>query len=158
MSEAVHDSRNHNILESLTRRAFLSRAGGGIGAIALSSLLRDETRAEDPLAPRAPMRTPRAKRVLYLHMAGSPSQLDLFDYKPWKCGVAVRPPEPVCNPPYNRTSTESRNGGIRSSRRGQTTRPTWGRIVCIESDQLHSRIFPFIVLEARSRVPSLAMI
>ena len=36
----------------------------------------------DPLIPRAPHFTPKAKRVIYLHMVGGPSQLDLFDYKP----------------------------------------------------------------------------
>ena len=37
---------------------------------------------KDPLAPKLPHFAPRAKRAIYLHMAGSPSQLDLFDYKP----------------------------------------------------------------------------
>ena len=35
-----------------------------------------------PMAPRPPHFAARAKRVIYLHMAGSPSQLDLFDHKP----------------------------------------------------------------------------
>jgi hypothetical protein len=38
--------------------------------------------SNNPLAPKAPMFTPKAKRVIYLHMPGSPSQLELFDYKP----------------------------------------------------------------------------
>ena len=38
--------------------------------------------ADNPLAPKRPPRAAKARSVIYLHMAGSPSQLDLFDYKP----------------------------------------------------------------------------
>jgi hypothetical protein len=38
--------------------------------------------SNNPLAPKAPMFAPKAKRVIYLHMPDSPSQLELFDYKP----------------------------------------------------------------------------
>jgi len=38
--------------------------------------------ATDPMLPRAPHFAAKAKRVIYLHMAGAPSQLELFDYKP----------------------------------------------------------------------------
>jgi hypothetical protein len=68
-----------------TRRHFLGRAGLGLGAAALAGLL-DEGRAaaprSDPLAARKPHFAARAKNVIYLHMIGAPSQLDLFDYKP----------------------------------------------------------------------------
>ena len=37
---------------------------------------------DNPLAPKKPMHAAKAKNVIYLHMAGSPPQLDLFDYKP----------------------------------------------------------------------------
>ncbi len=65
-------------LQSQTRRHFLA---SGLGAIALATL---EARGEpaNPLAPKKPHFTPKAKRVIYLHMSGSPPQLDLFDYKP----------------------------------------------------------------------------
>jgi hypothetical protein len=68
----------------LNRRTFLSRSGLGLGAAALGWLLHDDARAgdADPLAPRPPHFTSRAKHVIYLHMIGSPSQLDLFDAKP----------------------------------------------------------------------------
>src|SRR5687768_6705181 len=73
----------------LCRRDLLRRSGLGLGAIALGSLLgRSGVRAEtprgaaDPLSPRPPHGTPRAKRVIYLHMIGAPSQIDLFDPKP----------------------------------------------------------------------------
>ncbi len=73
----------------VTRRTFLKRSGLGFGAMALGSLLTEGLFASDatkgkanPLAPRSPHFAPRAKRVIYLHMVGAPSQLDLFDYKP----------------------------------------------------------------------------
>ena len=65
------------------RRAFLTQAGGGIGALALTSLLRDDAlAAPNPLAPRLPHFAPRAKRVLWLFMHGGPSHMDLWDPKP----------------------------------------------------------------------------
>jgi hypothetical protein len=70
--------------DSLPRRHFLQTAGLGFGAMALQSLLAREATAQsaNPLAPKPPMIAPKAKRVIYLHMAGSPSQLELFEYKP----------------------------------------------------------------------------
>lgn len=71
----------------LARRAFLGRAAGGLGAVALATLL-DSPRgaAADASAasglPGLPHFQPRAKRVIYLFQSGAPSQLDLFDYKP----------------------------------------------------------------------------
>jgi len=78
-------------LQHTTRRHFLQGGTAGLGAIALSSLLAGEkARAESPssapaggpLAPKAPHYKARAKNVIYLHMAGSPPQQELFDYKP----------------------------------------------------------------------------
>jgi len=71
-------------LRARTRRWFLKECGVGLGSLACASLLAREARAGErgPLATRAPHYPPRAKRVVYLHMAGSPSQLDLFDRKP----------------------------------------------------------------------------
>ena len=65
------------------RSEFLSRAGGGIGGLALSALLGDEVQgATGPAAlPRAHFQ-PRAKRVLWLFMHGGPSHMDLWDPKP----------------------------------------------------------------------------
>jgi hypothetical protein len=65
-----------------TRRHFLRRSGLGFGAAALAPLLADDVRAADPLAPKKPALPPKAKRVIYLHMIGAPSHLDLFDHKP----------------------------------------------------------------------------
>ena len=68
-----------------TRRHFFARCGLGIGSMALASLLgerRATAASTDPLAPRPGHFAPRAKSVIYLFMAGGPSQLELFDYKP----------------------------------------------------------------------------
>jgi hypothetical protein len=75
----------HDFARYLTRRHFFRECGIGLGSIALADLLARETRAQtppNPLTPKKPMHKPKAKAVIYLHMAGSPSQLDLFDYKP----------------------------------------------------------------------------
>ena len=72
----------------LTRRHFLRNCGLGLGSIALSGLLgcggetKDAINMANPLAARAAQFAPKAKRVIFLHMAGAPSQLELFDYKP----------------------------------------------------------------------------
>jgi hypothetical protein len=78
---------HHARLQHHTRRHFLQNSGVGLGAIALGAMLHDQTRAapargDDPLAPKQPHFDARAKRVIYLHMTGSPPILDLFDYKP----------------------------------------------------------------------------
>jgi hypothetical protein len=71
-------------LDLLTRRDFFHRSGLALGSLALSALLRETLGAAPAnlLAPKNPMFRPRAKRVIYLHMIGAPSQLDLFDHKP----------------------------------------------------------------------------
>jgi hypothetical protein len=70
---------------NVSRRHFLQECGIGVGKIALASLLTGtltSRSAANPLAPKAPHIAPKAKRVIHLFMAGAPSQLDLFDYKP----------------------------------------------------------------------------
>jgi len=77
------------MLPHLPRRHFLARGGLGLGSIALSGLLADdrargasaEGHGAGGLLP-ASHHLPKAKRVIYLFMAGAPSQVDLFDYKP----------------------------------------------------------------------------
>jgi hypothetical protein len=73
----------------VTRRWFFRECGVGLGAIALGELLREKGLAApaqpalpDPLAPKRPHYELRAKRVVFLFMAGAPSHLELFDYKP----------------------------------------------------------------------------
>jgi len=81
-------------LEAVTRRHFLHECVAGVGSIALASMLGgcfDPKQAQtatsladtlNPLAPKVPPFSAKAKSVIYLHMAGAPSQLELFDYKP----------------------------------------------------------------------------
>ena len=88
MNELERLSEASQRVRQQTRRHFLQRGGLGLGAIALQHLLgRDPGTAaaatrDNPMAPRPPMIAPKAKRVIYLHMAGSPSQLEMFDHKP----------------------------------------------------------------------------
>jgi hypothetical protein len=71
-----------------SRRAFLRRAGGGFGMLALASLLNEqgllaaETELINPLAPKPPHFPAKAKSVIWLFMNGGPSQVDTWDYKP----------------------------------------------------------------------------
>jgi len=64
----------------LSRRQWLRSTACGFGALALQDILRA---ASDPLSARIPGVTPKAKRVIFLFMAGGPSQMDLFDPKPY---------------------------------------------------------------------------
>jgi hypothetical protein len=88
------DAGAHRLMR--TRRHFFRDCGVGVGKIALASLLAgsqarsawagaepDRTAVpRDVMAPRPPHFAPRARRVIFLFMAGAPSQLDLFDDKP----------------------------------------------------------------------------
>ena len=65
----------------LSRRAFLGRAAGGLGQVALGSLLGAELLGQEPNAP-AYRRPATAKRVVWLFQSGGPSHIDLFDWKP----------------------------------------------------------------------------
>lgn len=65
-----------------TRRHFFRDCGIGVGSMGLASLLHAESSATNPLAPKAPHFAPKAKSVIFLFMAGGPSQFELFDPKP----------------------------------------------------------------------------
>ena len=79
---------------TLTRRHLFQKLGGGIGGIALASLFRESGLglSASPIVPHSMGQIegetaqshflPRAKNVIYIHMVGAPSHLDLFDYKP----------------------------------------------------------------------------
>jgi hypothetical protein len=86
MTHSESMSEPSNQLHYLTRRHFFSRCGLGLGSIALGSLLAERrSMAEalpNPMAPKATMFAPRAKNIIFLFMAGGPSQLELFDFKP----------------------------------------------------------------------------
>lgn len=67
---------------TLTRRTLFGRASTGIGVAALSSLLQAETDPKTGGLVGLPHHPPKAKRVLFLHQSGAPSQVELFDWKP----------------------------------------------------------------------------
>ena len=93
-------SRFHRISQSagqhvpISRREMLGRTGLGAGTLGLAAVLADEgvlasghvaapqTTIAASLAPKKSHFKPRAKRLIYLHMNGGPSQVDTFDYKP----------------------------------------------------------------------------
>ena len=87
-------------LHEITRRHFFGRCGVGLGAIALNQLLSEDGLGAGgpvidpahPMNPRAPHFAPKAKRVIYLFMAGGPSQLDLFEDKPKLRELQGQPP------------------------------------------------------------------
>ncbi|MCW5552962.1 MAG: DUF1501 domain-containing protein [Verrucomicrobiae bacterium] len=73
--------------KTITRRWFFQQCGVGLGAIALGALLRENgwaapTALANPLSPKQPHFPGKAKRVIFLFMAGAPSHLELFDHKP----------------------------------------------------------------------------
>ena len=76
------------LIRGLTRRHFFQQCGVGVGKIALASLMaprlfaRERSDFPNPMAPKGSRFPARAKNVIFLFMAGGPSQLELFDYKP----------------------------------------------------------------------------
>lgn len=70
--------------KEITRRWFFEQCGVGLGAVALGHLLGRPARAAsgNPLAVKQPHFAPKAKNVIFLFMAGAPSHLELFDWKP----------------------------------------------------------------------------
>ncbi|QDT63014.1 DUF1501 domain-containing protein [Calycomorphotria hydatis] len=94
---------NINQLKQQTRRQLFQDCGVGLGKIALASLLgggsantllANNTVADTPFAPKKPHFEPKVKRVIYLFMAGAPSQLDLFDHKPMLAEYEGKPIPP----------------------------------------------------------------
>ena len=73
-------------IRNCQRRAFLRASGLGVGSIALSTLLTDQLSAQEsdkwPGVVQPLHHPARAKRVIFLCMAGGPSHLETFDYKP----------------------------------------------------------------------------
>ncbi len=77
-----------DLVRGLSRRAFLGRSSAGLGSVALASLLDPALLAADRVPAREPGVVqplhfpPKAKRVIWLYMAGGPSHLETFDYRP----------------------------------------------------------------------------
>src|SRR5690348_4887182 len=90
MQSTGEKMNDESILRTVTRRHFFRDCQVGLGSLALASLLsRESLRAapargpsDQPLAPRGLHHPARARNVIFLFMAGGPSQLELFDYKP----------------------------------------------------------------------------
>jgi len=93
-------SENRNSFCGRTRREFLWQTGGGFTGTALAGMLSAEgflaqqavaadgvTAFKNPLAPKDPHFTPKAKNVIFLFMYGGPSHIDTFDYKPTMYGM-----------------------------------------------------------------------
>ncbi|MFM7590271.1 MAG: DUF1501 domain-containing protein, partial [Isosphaeraceae bacterium] len=110
MSDKTYDNATREFLTNLTRRQLFAGAGLSAGSIALSGLLagsRSAKAAESaknygsqvhPSQPDLPHFAARAKRVIYLHWNGAPSQLDTWDYKPdLKKHFGIDLPESVRN-------------------------------------------------------------
>ena len=81
------------LLQTATRRHFLTQSTAGLGGVALASLLHGNATCQsavakspengpNPLAAKPSLYAAKAKRVIYLHMTGSPPNLDMYDYKP----------------------------------------------------------------------------
>jgi len=71
-------------LRAISRRELFQRTGTGLGAIALSQMLASESQAatKDEVSEAVKQIAPKAKNVIFLHMVGAPSHLDLFENKP----------------------------------------------------------------------------
>lgn len=90
-----------NFMKAIARRQFLGSAAGGMGSIALSTLLHQDARSEEgsttktgadsELLAQGLHHPAKAKRVIFLNMSGGPSQLESFDYKPKLAELDGRP-------------------------------------------------------------------
>jgi hypothetical protein len=83
----IHTPSFLEVNKKFDRRSFLMKTAGGIGAVALNSLLGQSNLfggkdVEAQIMKALPSIAPKAKRVVYLFMAGGPSQFETFDYKP----------------------------------------------------------------------------
>lgn len=104
-----------------TRREFFEQAGSGLAAIALASLLDEDGLAaqasRDPLEPKTPHVTPRAKSVIFCFMEGGPSHIDLFDPKPALEKYAGQPVPPSFRPANFITGFGTQKNGLMPTKR-----------------------------------------
>jgi hypothetical protein len=109
------------MMDNKSRRDFMLKAGLGLGGVALSGFIpgygfysaASAAELVDPLAPKAPQFPAKVKTVIWLHMDGAPSTLDLFDYKPELQKLAGKP------------IPESFLKGIKTSTQGGITKLFW---------------------------------
>jgi Protein of unknown function (DUF1501) len=93
-NQRLVNEANQKAAAFYSRRHFIKESAMGFGALALGSMLHGCGASTSspansivfdpahPLEPKLPMFPGKAKNIIYLHMAGAPSQLELFDYKP----------------------------------------------------------------------------
>ncbi len=128
-----------------TRREFLWETGGGFTGVALASMLGNDgflanqgVAAEgtstfvNPLAPKDPHFTPKAKRCIFLFMYGGPSQIDTFDYKPNMKGMD------------NKTVDVKTFGRGGHRNQGRIVEPRWDFKQYGECGQWVSSLFPHL--------------
>lgn len=116
-----HIRKKENMMDNKSRRDFMQKAGLGLGGMALSGFIpgygffsaASAAELVDPLAPKAPHFPAKVKTVIWLHMDGAPSTLDLFDYKPELKKLAGQP------------IPESFLKGIKTSTQGGVTKLFW---------------------------------
>ncbi len=113
MSDRHEDTFSPKEKSLLQRRNFLMQAGGGLGSLALTSLLADDLLAQDktpdPLSPKQPHVKPRATSVIWLFLEGGPSHLDTFDPKPKLMELAGKPMPESFGRPITAMGTASNN-------------------------------------------------
>ncbi len=82
--DPFRESTIQDYVRAETRRQFFGRGANALGMAAMASLMGGRASAKDSTChgAAAPHFAPRAKQVIYLHMVGGPSQMDLYDYKP----------------------------------------------------------------------------
>ena len=106
---------NPHVVPATSRRDFLFQAGCGFGGLALNYLLQQDHRgllaatAQNPLSPKAPHHTAKAKSIIWLFMEGGPSHLDLFDPKPALQKLAGQPMPASFGPVITAMGTASNN-------------------------------------------------
>jgi hypothetical protein len=127
-----------------TRREFLWQAGCGFPSVALAALLGDDffavqsvaadgvSKFVNPLAPKKPHFTPKAKSVIFLYMYGGPSHIDTFDHKPAMKGMDNKTVE---------VKTFGRGG---HKNQGRIVEPRWEFKKYGESGQEVSDLFPHL--------------
>ncbi len=101
MRPTIHDTPADRLC-AITRRHFFGQCAIGVGAMALNTLLAKDVPGTPrvnvdpvrPLAPRRPPLKPRARNIIFLFMAGGPSQLELFEDKPRLRELNGQPPPP----------------------------------------------------------------
>ena len=100
------------------RRQFFTQAGSGLAAIALAAMLDQDGYGAvvDPLAPKKPHITPRAKSVIWCFMEGAPSHVDLFDPKPALVKYAGQPVPPSYHPETLQSAFGTTHNGLYPSR------------------------------------------